>query len=127
MCCIYRSDLLAVGFLLVGLETAWAAVPPVPAAATMAQAAPVVKEGVGLAEKAAEIPIHAAEILDLPRGVIECVFWPLPGVSFVSGLEHIGTGILAPFRLVTAVVTLPYDTVQAVGHAAEPVTGMVGK
>ena len=127
MCWIIRSGLLAAGLLLAGPDTTWAAVPPLPAAASVAQAAPVLKEGVDLAGHAAEIPIRAAEILNLPRGVVECVFWPLPGVSFRSGLAHLGTGLLAPFRLVEAVVTLPYDTVQAVGHVTEPVTGMVEK
>ncbi|MFZ4395888.1 MAG: hypothetical protein ACOYOU_09720 [Kiritimatiellia bacterium] len=115
--------------LLAGVHSTKAAVPAVPVAATVAQGVPIVKDGVDLAAKAADIPIRAVEILDIPRGLIECVFWPLPGVSFVSGLEHIGTGILAPFRLVESVVTLPYDAVKAVGHAMEPVTGagVIGK
>ena len=128
MFCGHRVVVLLAALLLAGLgTTAWAVVPPAPAAAAAAQAVPAIKDGVGLATKAAEVPIRAAEIFDIPRGILECVFWPLPGVSFVSGLEHLGTGILAPFRLVKAVVTLPYDTVQAVGHVTDPVRGVAGK
>jgi hypothetical protein len=93
----------------------------------VAGAIPVAKETVGLAAKVAEIPIRAVEILDLPRGLLECVFSPLPGVSFSSGLGHLGTGLLAPFRLVEAVVTLPYEAVTTVTRVAEPLQGAAGK
>lgn len=90
-----------------------------PAALTAAaEAAPVVKESVGLLTEVAEIPKDTAEILCLPWGVTECVFSPLPGVSFMSGLRHVGTGIVAPFKLVGDVLTLPYDAATAVSRSA---------
>jgi hypothetical protein len=38
----------------------------------------------------------------------------LPGVGFMSGLSHIGTGILAPFRLLGDVLTFPAKVVETV-------------
>lgn len=107
------------GWMLLGAGWGHAAGPEIVAAA--AQAAPVVKESIGFLQHVAQVPIYAGEILCLPWGMTECVGSPLPGVSFISGLRHIGTGVLAPFKLVAAVVTLPYDAVTAVGRTAEAV------
>ena len=90
-----------------------AAVPPAAAMATKGSI-PGVGETMTFVQEVAAVPKHAGEILYLPLGVVECVFCPLPEVEFKSGLGHIGTGLLAPFRLVEAVVTLPYDAVTAV-------------
>ena len=111
--------------LLLCLTEATQAVAPVATAATAAQAVPVVKEGASFLKEVAAIPIAAGEILCLPWGVVECVFSPLPNVSFRSGLGHIGTGIVAPFKLVTAVVALPYHAVVAIGNACDKVVPAV--
>jgi hypothetical protein len=87
---------------------------------------PVIPQAVTLAQEVAEVPQSAAEILYLPMGVVECVLFPLPGLEFRSGLDHIGTGILAPFRLVEAVVTLPYDAVKAATDTVNSVPKAAG-
>ena len=119
-----RKSLLA-GLLILVLAEAVSAVPPAPAVATVAQGVPVVQEGVSFVKEAAAIPVSAAQILYLPLGLMECVFSPLPNVSFGSGLDHIGTGIVAPFKLVQSVVTLPYDAVKAVGSSCDKVVPAV--
>jgi hypothetical protein len=112
------SSALLATLLCLGPAVQARAVAPAVTAATAAQALPVVKE-------VAAIPIAAGEILCLPWGVVECVFSPLPNVSFRSGLGHIGTGIVAPFKLVEAVVSLPYHAVVAVGNACDKVVPAV--
>jgi len=118
-----RRNRVLLGLLLLGLAArAGAAVPAAPAApAATAASIPVLQETVGLAEKAAAIPVTAAEILCLPWGLLECLLCPLPNVSFSDGLEHIGTGVVAPFKLVKEVVSLPYEAVTTAGHAADKV------
>jgi hypothetical protein len=118
-----RTLLAALLFLCIAARAQ--AVAPVVTAAAAAQAVPVVKEGASFVKEVAAIPISAGEILCLPWGVVECVFSPLPNVSFRSGLGHIGTGIVAPFKLVEAVVSLPYHAVVAVGNACDKVVPSV--
>jgi len=90
-------------------------------------ARPAVSKTDGLVRALASLPVEAARVLYLPLGVIECIGAPLPGVGFMSGARHVGTGILAPFRLVGAVLTLPVtaaETVEAVATAVpRAVTG----
>jgi len=92
------------------------------AAAAVAQAAPLarpaLKKTVALARGIVAIPQQAANLLCLPWGVVECVCSPLPGVEFMPGLRHIGQGLLAPFRFVDAVVSLPVKVVDAVEAVA---------
>lgn len=119
------SSALLATLLCLGPAVQARAVAPAVTAATAAQALPVVKEGASFVKEVAAIPIAAGEILCLPWGVVECVFSPLPNVSFRSGLGHIGTGIVAPFKLVEAVVSLPYHAVVAVGNACDKVVPAV--
>ena len=94
-----------------------AAVVAAPAAVAASQALPAVT---GLARDVAAIPLAVADVMRLPLGVTEMVFAPLPGVSFMSGLKNFGVGILAPFKLVGAVLSLPYDLVNTVGGSKMP-------
>ena len=112
-----RRLLLAVGL---ATTSAVAAVDPA-TVAVVAQALPTAQPAlshtVGLGRAVIDMPLQAIQILYLPLGVVECVGAPLPGVGFMSGLRHIGTGILAPFRLLGDVLTFPakvVDTVEAV-------------
>ncbi|MFA4943948.1 MAG: hypothetical protein WC789_04525 [Lentisphaeria bacterium] len=117
-----RLAALAALLLLCPAAARAAAVAP----ATAAQALPVVKDGVGLAQEIGKVPRDVGEVLLLPMGVVECVAAPLPGVAFLSGLKHLGTGLVAPFKLARDVLTLPYDAATAVGRVAglaAPVAG----
>lgn len=100
--------------LLVFVACVSAASPALPVAAGLQEAVPVVRDGVSLLKEIAKVPMDVGEVLLLPMGVVECVVSPLPGVSFMSGLRHVGTGLLAPFCLVRDVLTLPYDAAVAV-------------
>ena len=111
-----------------GIAPARAAGPVVdPAtAAIVTQASPAVGGGVALVNDVVDIPKHTAEILLLPMGLIECVGSPLPGLEFMSGASHIGTGIVAPFKLVYSVLCLPADTVKlATGVSQVAAPGVV--
>ena len=79
------------------------------AQAAAATAGPVITPAGKLVNDIAAIPLAVADIVKLPMGVVECVFAPLPAVEFMSGLRHIGTGLLGPFRLTIAVLSLPSD------------------
>ena len=79
------------------------------AAAAAATAGPVLTPAGELVRDIAAIPLSVADIVKLPMGVVECVFAPLPGIEFMSGLRHIGTGLLGPFRLVIATLSIPAD------------------
>ncbi|MBM4163133.1 MAG: hypothetical protein FJ222_01625 [Lentisphaerae bacterium] len=84
------------------------------------EARPALSHVVGLGRAVVDLPVHAVRVLYLPLGVVECVGAPLPGVSFMSGLSHIGSGVLAPFRLLGNVITFPakvVETVEAVATA----------
>lgn len=107
--------------MFAGLTGSALAAAPAAAVAAASEAVPVVKEGAGFLEDVAAVPMAAGQILYLPMGMLECVFFPLPGVSFGSGLEHIGTGIIAPFKFVLAVVSLPYHAVVAVDNTCDRV------
>ena len=98
-----------------------AATPLAPTVAGVQQAAPVLRDGIGLVQEVAKIPLDVGEILLLPMGVVECLAAPLPGVSFMSGLRHLGTGLLAPFCLVRDVLTLPYDVAVTAGNLSKHV------
>lgn len=100
------------------------------AAAILAPAArPAVSKTLDLAHGIADVPREAVQILCLPWGVVECVFSPLPEVSFMSGLRHMGRGLLAPFRFAEAVVMVPVKAIAAVdaisGVALQPAAGIV--
>lgn len=90
-----------------------AAVEPTIVAPAVAAALPAVQETLSFAQEVAAVPVTAITILCLPLGLVECVLSPLPGIEFMSGCRHMGQGILAPFRFVEAVVTLPYDAIKA--------------
>ncbi len=83
MCWILRSGLLAAGLLLAGPDTAWAAVPPLPAAASVAQAAPVLNEP----------PVGEGGRL-LGLGLL------LPGLLILGGISLLGVMLLLPFGFV---------------------------
>jgi hypothetical protein len=72
------------------------------------------------------MPLQAVRVLYLPLGVVECVGAPLPGVGFMSGLRHIGTGILAPFRLLGDALTFPAKVVETVEAVTTTVPRAVG-
>jgi hypothetical protein len=112
---ILSGLLLAFGMAPATLHAAAAAAAP--AAVAASQALPAVT---GLARNIAEIPLAVADVVRLPLGVTEMVFAPLPGVSFMSGLKDFGVGILAPFKLVGAVLSLPYDLVNTLSDAKSP-------
>jgi hypothetical protein len=109
-----RRLLLAVGL---ATTSAVAAVDPA-TVAVVAQALPTAQPAlshtVGLGRAVIDMPLQAIQVLYLPLGVVECVGAPLPGVGFMSGLSHIGTGILAPFRLLGDVLTFPAKVVETV-------------
>ena len=96
---------------------------PAAAVAVAATAAPAVSTAGRLLHDVAEIPLAAADIVKLPMGVVECALAPLPGVEFKSGLSHVGTGILGPFRLAVAVLTLPVDVANATTGVGNAVAG----
>jgi hypothetical protein len=109
-----RRLLLAVGL---ATTTAVAAVDPATVAVVakaLPTAQPALSHTVGLGRAVIDLPLQAIQILYLPLGVVECVGAPLPGVGFMSGLRHIGTGILAPFRLLGDVLTFPVKVVETV-------------
>ena len=109
-----RRLLLAVGL---ATTTAVAAVDPatiVAVAQALPTAQPALSQTVGLGRAVIDMPLQAIQVLYLPLGVVECVGAPLPGVGFMSGLRHIGTGILAPFRLLGDVLTFPAKVVETV-------------
>ncbi len=118
--------LLACLVLLLALTPARARANPVAGAAAAAEAsgaATMIPVAAGFVKDLTAIPLAVADVLKLPMGVAECVLAPLPGVEFMSGLRHIGTGIIAPFRLCIAVLSLPADAVNAVSGAGKVVTG----
>jgi hypothetical protein len=81
---------------------------------TLPAAQPALIHVVGLGRAVVDMPVHAIQVLYLPLGVVECVGAPLPGVGFRSGLRHMGTGVLAPFRLLGDVITFPAKVVETV-------------
>jgi hypothetical protein len=85
----------------------------VSATPALAEAPPVAREALTFAQEVTDVPRTAVNVLRLPLGLVECVFSPLPEVEFMSGLRHIGQGIVAPFKFVEAVVSLPFDAVKA--------------
>lgn len=101
--------------LLLAGQTATAVAVPPEVAIAAAQAAPGTSGALAVAKDVFAVPKAAAEILLLPMGVLESVFCPLPGIEFMSGMRHIGSGILAPFKLVTSVLCLPYNVVTDLG------------
>jgi hypothetical protein len=68
-----------------------------------------------------EIPRQVGQCLRLPLGIVELVFSPLPGVGFMDGLEDVGKGVVAPFKLCQAVLELPVEVFGGLGDA---VTGL---
>jgi len=121
--------------LAAGLAAATAAASAVAAAdpATVAAVARALPEAqsalshtVGLGRAVVDMPLQAVRVLYLPLGVVECVGAPLPGVSFMSGLRHIGTGILAPFRLLGDALTFPSKVVETVEAVTTTVPRAVG-
>ena len=80
------------------------AVSPAEIKAGMA-AAPVATNAV---DDVAALGLSATRVIYVPLGVGEVILSPLPGVSFVSGLTHIGKGILAPIRTAAGLATLPF-------------------
>lgn len=81
-------------------------------AAVAAEAAP---HAVDLATDVAQVPFAAAEVLYLPLGTGEVLLSPLPGISAIDGVVHVGKGILAPFKLGIAVLKLPYKVLKKGG------------
>jgi len=73
----------------------------------------IVRAGKGVAE----VPLQVGECLRLPLGILEMVLSPLPGITFKSGLEDTGQGILAPFRLCRAILKMPVEVVGGLGEA----------
>ena len=73
----------------------------------------IVRAGKGIAE----VPLQVGECLRLPMGIVEMVLSPLPGITFKSGLEDTGQGILAPFRLCRAILKMPVEVVGGLGEA----------
>ncbi len=65
----------------------------------------------------AKIPMTAADILRLPLGVIETGLFPLPFLELTDGLENIGRGVAAPFKLAIDVLSLPFDVCSALNQA----------
>jgi len=78
----------------------------------------LVRAGKGIVE----VPRQVGQCLRLPLGLVEVVASPLPGVGFMDGLENIGKGLVAPFKLCQAVLELP---VEVVGGLGDSVTGLV--
>ena len=74
----------------------------------------LVRAGKGIVE----IPWQVAQCLRLPLGLVEMVFSPLPGIEFADGLRDTGQGLVAPFKLCIATLTMPYEVFGGVGQAA---------
>ena len=126
ICCGLRHWFTALCLFALGLI--WTplrahAADPVSTAAAATAAAPAVTATGQLVGNLAEIPLATADIVKLPMGVVECVFAPLPGVEFMSGLRHIGTGLLGPFRLVIGVLTLPASIANTVTGTGNSLAG----
>ncbi len=100
---------LLVGVVLLAVALCSPARAAAPAAVSAVGMTPVVPLAAGLGKDLATIPLSVAEVVRLPMGLVECVLSPLPGISFRSGLQDMGAGIVAPFKLVMAVLRLPYD------------------
>jgi hypothetical protein len=81
-------------------------------AALAAEAAPRV---LSLAGDVAQVTCAAGELLYLPLGTGEVMLSPLPGISFGSGITHVGKGLLAPFKLGIAVLRLPVSIIKNAG------------
>ncbi len=69
-----------------------------------------------------EVPRQVGQCLRLPLGVVELLFSPLPGVTVSEGLKDTGKGVVAPFKLVIAVLEMPFEVLGGLGDAA---TGLV--
>jgi hypothetical protein len=103
---------LAVAF---AAASAGAAADPATVAAVaraLPAAQPALSHTVGLGRAVVDMPLQAVRVLYLPLGVVECVAAPLPGVDFMSGLRHIGSGLMAPIRLLGDVLTFPAKVVE---------------
>ncbi|MCF7853470.1 MAG: hypothetical protein K9N51_01635 [Candidatus Pacebacteria bacterium] len=92
---------------------------------TIAAASKAVSPAVRTASAVVAVPASTAQILQLPRGALEIVCCPLPGISIAQGLQHVGEGILAPFKLTANVLTLPYALVLGVSETAAAVPNSI--
>ena len=105
----------------------WTATPQLSAAElggmAAAAGAKAAKPVVDTASSVAAVPLAAAEIIRLPMGALQVVLAPLPAITYADGFENIGRGIIAPFKLAMAVLSLPYDLLNAVGGACDNVSG----
>jgi hypothetical protein len=123
------NRLAGVAVATILLSRCAAVVAPATVAPAVTAALPAVRETLTFAQEVAAVPMAAAAVLCLPLGAVECVLSPLPEITFMSGLRHIGRGVVAPFKFVEAVVTLPYDTVKAatgVVNAVPQAAGLPG-
>ena len=91
--------------------------PPASAAtpAEVAAAAEAAPAAVEVATDVSRVPFAAAELLYLPMGTGEIVLSPLPGVQFVQGVEHLGKGLIAPFKVGIALLRLPFNVLKHAG------------
>ena len=55
------------------------------------------------------MPFVAADLVHLPLGLVETLLSPLPGLTVVNGLENTGIGLVAPFKVLTALLKLPFN------------------
>lgn len=85
----------------------------------LATGAKAAKPVVDVVSSVAEVPLAVADLVRLPLGVVQIGLSPLPGIGIIGGLENVGQGILAPFKLVQAVLTLPHDLVGGMGKACD--------
>lgn len=64
-----------------------------------------------------EIPRQAGQCVRLPLGLVEMVFSPLPGVRFSDGMQDVGKGVVAPFKLCLATLEMPGEVLGGLGDA----------